>query len=196
MVGMKRLLRGVLAAGGLVLVLAGCTSGSSVDNQAGSGLGFQLGDGAVVFNSGHRYAAGDVSGTTLTGQHFSLASLRGKVVVVNFWADWCGPCRGEAQGFNRVARDDASKGVAFLGIDERDALAQGKTFEVAHHVPYPSLFDNTGLLALQFPHAAPAATPTTIVLDRSGKIAAKVSGALDYTHLNSLVNAILREKST
>jgi peroxiredoxin len=193
---MKRLLRDVLAAGGLVLVLAGCTSGSSVDNQAGNSLGFQPGDGAVVFSSGHRYAAGDVSGTTLTGRHLSLASMRGKVVVVNFWADWCGPCRGEAQGFNQVARADASKGVAFVGIDERDQLDQAKAFEIAHHVPYPSLFDSSGLLALQFPHAAPSATPTTIVLDRSGKIAAKVNGALDYTHLNALVNAILQEKAT
>jgi thiol-disulfide isomerase/thioredoxin len=196
MVAMKRLLRAVMAAGGLALVLAGCSGGSSVDNQAGNGLGFQPGDGAVVFSSGHRYAAGDVSGTTLTGQHLSLASLRGKVVVINFWADWCGPCRGEAQGFNEVARADAPKGVAFVGIDERDQLDQAKSFEIAHHVPYPSLFDDTGLLALQFPHAAPSATPTTIVLDRSGKIAAKVNGALDYTHLNSLVNAILREKAT
>lgn len=178
-----------------MLALAGCTSGS-INAQAGSGLGFQPGDGAVVFNAGHRYAAGDVSGTTLSGQHFSLTSLRGKVVVVNFWASWCPPCRAEVQGFNRVARDDASKGVAFLGIDDRDQLTAARTFESTHHVPYPSLFDSDGLLALQFPHAAPAATPTTIVLDRTGKIAAKVSGGLDYTHLNALVNSILAEKAT
>jgi peroxiredoxin len=87
-------------------------------------------------------------------------------------------------------------GVAFLGIDDRDQLAAARTFERTHHVPYQSLFDRSGLLALQFPHAAPASTPTTIVIDRAGDIAAKVSGELDYTHLNTLVNAVLREKTT
>jgi thiol-disulfide isomerase/thioredoxin len=193
---MKRLLRVVLPAGGLVLALAGCSSGSSLDGGVATAPGSQAGDGAVVFNAGHRYPAGDVSGTTLAGGHLSLASLRGKVVVVNFWASWCKPCREEAPGFNQVARDDASKGVAFLGIDDRDQQAAARTFERTHHVPYQSLFDSNGLLALQFPHAAPASTPTTIVIDRAGDIAAKVSGELDYTHLNSLVNAVLREKTT
>lgn len=195
MVAMQRLLRRVLPAGALLLALAGCSGGSSVDTSVDNSLGFQPGDGAVVFTSGHRYPVGDVSGTTLSGSHLSLASLRGKVVVVNFWESDCVPCREEAQAFNQVAKDDASKGVVFVGIDDRDQKAGAISFDSVHHVTYPSIFDPTGSLALQFPHAEPASTPTTIVIDRSGDIAAKVSGLLDYTHLVPLVNAVLQDKT-
>jgi thiol-disulfide isomerase/thioredoxin len=195
MVAMQRLLRRVLPAGALLLALAGCSGGNSVDTSVDNSLGFQPGDGAVVFTSGHRYPVGDVSGPTLTGGHLSLASLNGKVVVVNFWESDCVPCREEAQAFNVVAKDNVAKGVAFVGIDDRDQKAGALSFNASHHVSYPSIFDPTGSLALQFPHAAPASTPTTIVVDRSGNIAAKVSGELDYTHLRSLVNAVLREQA-
>jgi peroxiredoxin len=195
MVAMQRLLRRAVPAGALVLALAGCSGGSTVDTSVDASLGFQPGDGAVVFASGHRYPAGDVSGPTLTGGHASLAALRGKVVVVNFWESDCVPCREEAPWFNVIARADAKRGVAFLGIDDRDQRARAETFESAEHVPYPSIFDPDGSLTLQFPHAVPAATPTTIVIDRAGDIAAKVSGALDYTHLRALVNAVLQDKA-
>jgi thiol-disulfide isomerase/thioredoxin len=190
----RRLRRG-LALGVLGVIAAGCASGSTVDTSVDSSLGFQPGDGAVVYETGHRHLAGDVSGTTLAGKPLSLSSLRGKVVVVNFWSSSCGPCVGEAEYFDQVAKDDARDGVAFVGIDVRDQSAQAKAFEADHHVPYPSLFDPGGLLALRFPHAEPDTTPTTIVLDRSGHIAAKVSGALDYTHLRSLVNTVSAERT-
>lgn len=185
-----------LLTGVLLLAVAGCSGGNVVDTSVDNSLGFQPGDGAVVYSSGHRYEVGDVAGRTLAGQQLSLASLRGKVVVVNFWQSSCVPCREEAPAFNQVARDDAGRGVAFVGIDTRDVPSAARTFESVHHVPYPSIVDETGSLALRFPHAVPAATPTTIVLDRSGRIAAKVSGGpLIYTKLRGLVNAVLAERT-
>ncbi|HWB66691.1 MAG TPA: TlpA disulfide reductase family protein [Mycobacteriales bacterium] len=185
----------IAAAVGALVALAGCSGGNVVDTSVDNSLGYQPGGNTVVFAAGHRYQAGDVSGETLNGGHFDVAQWRGKVVVVNFWGQWCADCRAEAQAFATLARQDAAKGVRFLGIDERDSRAAALAYTRRYHVGYPSLFDPTEAMVLQFPHAVPAATPTTIVLDRSGRIAAKASGSLDYTHLRSLVNSVLREQA-
>jgi thiol-disulfide isomerase/thioredoxin len=147
--------------------------------------------GNVIDLTGHHYQVGNVSGTTLTGTHLDLTSLRGKIVVVNFWGSWCAPCRDEEQGFSQVARDTASMGVAFVGIDIRESRAAGLAFDEQHHVPYPSIYDTNEALALQFPHAIPASTPTTIVISRTGELLAKVTGPLEYTDIKSVVQHAL-----
>lgn len=182
------------AIGGLV-ALTGCSGGNVVDTSVDNSLGYQPGANTVLFAAGHRYDVGNVSGETLSGAQFNIAQWRGSVVVVNFWGSWCADCRTEAQAFATLARQDAAKGVRFLGVDERDSKAAALAYERKFHIGYPSLFDPTESLVLQFPHAVPAATPTTIVIDRSGQIAAKASGSLDYTHLRSLVNSVLREQA-
>jgi hypothetical protein len=82
--------------------------------------------------------------------------------------------------------------VAFVGIDIRDSKAAAIQFESEHHVPYPSIYDYGETLALQFPHAVPASTPTTIVIGRGGEILAKVTGPLVYTQLKALVEHALQ----
>jgi thiol-disulfide isomerase/thioredoxin len=182
-------------AGLAVLAVAGCSGGNSVSQgDVGGSLGLQGGNGNVIDLAGYHYQVGDVSGTTLTGTPLDLKSLRGKVVVVNFWGSWCVPCRDEAQGFAQVARDDASKGVAFVGIDIRESRAAGLAFDEQHNIPYPSIYDTNEALALQFPHAVPASTPTTIVIGRDGNILAKVTGPIEYTDLRTLVNDALDGK--
>jgi thiol-disulfide isomerase/thioredoxin len=190
---MRRLPRFLLIAL-TALVAAGCAGGSSVSQSVDQSLRIQGGSGNIVDLASHHYQVGDVSGTTLAGSHLSLTSLRGKVVVVNFWGSWCAPCHEEEPAFAQLARDDAKKGVAFLGIDERDSVAAARSFEREYAVPYPSIFDGNESLALQFPHAVPASTPTTIVIGRDGQILAKVTGGLEFTQLRSLVDAVLAEQ--
>lgn len=187
----------LFAAGLVALVAAGCSGGNAVSQGDVSGaFGIQGGNGNVVDLAGRHYRVGDVSGTTLSGAHLSLASLRDKVVVVNFWGSWCGPCVAEADGFAQVATDFANRGVAFVGIDVRDSKAAAVAFVRAHRIRYPSIFDSGETLALQFPHAVPASTPTTIVIGRSGEIVAKVTGPIEYTDLRTLVQHVLNLGST
>lgn len=172
---------------------AGCAGTGNVNTSVGDG-GTQIGSGNItVYQASDRRMVGDVSGTTLQGKPLSLADYRGKVVVVDFWSYDCGPCRGEEQTLELLSKAYAAKGVQFVGIDERDNLSAAQSFEQRYHVTYPSLFDRTDSYVLDFPGAAPPSTPTTIVLDPTGHIAARVSGRQDYTHLRSLINQVRSE---
>jgi thiol-disulfide isomerase/thioredoxin len=179
----------------MLVGVAGCAGTGNVDTSV-SGGGTQSGSGNItVYQAGDRRMVDDVSGTTLQGKPLRLSSYLGKVVVVDFWSYQCGPCRGEEQALESLSKTYASKGVQFVGIDERDNLSAGRSFERTYHVTYPSLFDRTDSYVLDFPGAAPPSTPTTIVLDPTGHIAARINGPQDYTHLRSLINQI-RSEST
>jgi thiol-disulfide isomerase/thioredoxin len=196
MVGMPRKVRSLLAAAAVIFGIAGCAGTGNVDTSVSGSLGYQQGDGnIVVYNTSGRSMVGNVSGTTLQGQHLDLASLRGKYVVVNFWSADCGPCHGEEPAFEQLSKDFASKGVQFVGIDERDNRDQALSFERQYDVTYPSLYDRTDAFVLDFPGAAPPSTPTTIVIDPQGGIAARVNGETDLTHLRELLRVVQSESA-
>jgi thiol-disulfide isomerase/thioredoxin len=192
MVEMPRKLSTLIVAAAAVIGVAGC--GNSGTGTSVSGGGTQTGAGNISFDgSGDRHMVGDVSGTTLQGRHLSLSQYRGKVVVVDFWSDICGPCHGEEQALEVLSKQLAPKGVQFVGIDERDNLSAGLAFEQQYHVTYPSLFDRNDAYVLDFPGAAPPSTPTTIILDRTGHIAARVDGEQDYTHFKTLITRVISD---
>ncbi len=168
----------------LALALAGCSGASnSVDQSAGGGFGFvQQSANSDFVPAAHRKVAPNLTGPTLTGGTTSLASLRGRIVVVNFWASWCGPCRGETPGLVGLAKSHAQ--IAFLGVNEKDGLSNGQAFARDNHVPYPSIVDRIGQLAASWP-VAPG-LPSTFVLDAQGRIAARITGGAQPADLTPI----------
>jgi thiol-disulfide isomerase/thioredoxin len=140
--------------------------------------------------------APDVRGRTLTGHRFSLASDRGHVVVMNFWGSWCTPCREEAPSLAELARRYAASGVRFVGVDIRDNPASADAFIHTFRIGYPSLNDPNDEIALAFSGTVPpTGIPTTLVITRSGQIAARIVGGVSYSGLGRLIKQIVAEPS-
>ncbi|MDH6576798.1 TlpA disulfide reductase family protein [Kitasatospora sp. MAP5-34] len=178
------------------LALAGCSASSS---NSGGQTGFVTGDGGLDTAAvGHREDAPAISGLTLDGGKAALADYKGKVVVLNIWGSWCGPCRAEAKGLQAVSEKYKGQDVQFLGINTRDSTpANALAFEQNFGITYPSLYDPDGTQILKFPKGSlnPQSIPTTIVVDREGKLAARSMRGLSADDLESLLKPILAEKS-
>lgn len=145
--------------------------------------------GVTLYPAGDRDPAPPLAGRTLDDTEFSLDDLGGKVVVINVWGSWCGPCRAETPGLVRIANATADQGVAFVGINTRDSLAGANAFVRKYKVPYPSVFDPAGKALLPFGSVIPsAAIPSSLVVDRDGNVAARVIGTVDETTLTGILD--------
>ncbi|MFJ9137458.1 MULTISPECIES: TlpA family protein disulfide reductase [unclassified Streptomyces] len=188
----------LLTAGAAVaaLVLTACGSGGTKGGAGGSG--FVAGkDGISTVAKADRVAIPDLSGKTVDGKQLDVADYKGKVVVLNVWGSWCPPCRAEAPNFVKVAKETAAQGVQFVGINTRDAnVSLARSFEKDKGVTYPSLFDPTGKLMLRFKKGTlnPQTIPSTLVIDRDGKIAARTLQALSEDKLREMLDPVLAEK--
>jgi thiol-disulfide isomerase/thioredoxin len=193
----RRAAVGALVAAAVVLGAAACGAGATAqDTAVGNGSSFVTGSyGTTVFRSGARPKAPDVVGTTLSGSKFKLATDRGSVVVINFWGSWCTPCREEAPALGALSRYFSAAGVRFIGVDIRDDPASAEAFVRTFRIDYPSLNDPNDLVALDFSGTVPPASiPTTLVIDRSGRIAARIVGQASYSGLKALIKQVKAEQ--
>jgi thiol-disulfide isomerase/thioredoxin len=189
-----------IAAGALCLGVSACSSdANSIAAQAksGDGKGFVSGDGSIErVGLDQRSDLLALSGTTLQGTSWKVADARDKVLVLNVWGQWCGPCVAEMPHLQQVwaQLSAAGKPVQFMGINYRDGVETAKAFLRANKITYPSLEDDGGrtLLALR---GKANTTPTTLVLDRQGRIAARVSGPVTAATLSGLVDDVLGESA-
>ena len=147
------------------------------------------GNGTVTFIEKENRKIGPVlTGKTLTGENFQLPN--GGIVVVNVWASWCAPCRAEAPTLKALA--EKYKGVVFLGVLTRDSEVAARAFERRFQMPYPTLIDDSVLVGFRDTLSANA-IPTTIIMDKEGRVAARVSGEVTYSGLRSLIEKIHAE---
>lgn len=146
---------------------------------------------AVLYTAGHRPVAPAFAGTTLTGSKLNSSAYRGRVVVLNFWGSWCVPCREEAATLAAVAAKYRPSAVSFLGVDVRDTTASAQAFVSRFGVGYPSVGDPGSVISADFSAVVPlAATPTTLVIDRTGHIAGAVFGAVTYSELSTILTKV------
>jgi thiol-disulfide isomerase/thioredoxin len=183
----------------LLVALSGCSDDpNSIAAQAKSGnrQGYISGDGNIeTIAVGDRKKPVALTGTTLDAKEWSSQDVVGKVAVLNLWASWCPPCETEAPDLKKAAETLTSgdKPVVFMGINYRDNPDSGRATAARWGIPFPSLDDPAGttILALQGKVTSP---PTTLVLDRQGRIAARVSGAVTTSTLTGLVDDVLAEQ--
>ena len=184
---MRRLLACLLIGG---LAVAACGDGRATAGAGGDAGVATGGTGLTTFAAGDRGPAPRVRGELLDGGEFDSADHRGQVLVYNVWGSWCVPCRAEAPVLRQVSEETRDQGVRFVGINTRDNRDAARAFERRYGITYPSVFDADGKVLLAFRGVVPvAAVPTTVVVDRDGKVAARVIGRARLGQLREAVQA-------
>jgi thiol-disulfide isomerase/thioredoxin len=169
----------------MAVALSSCGGGgSSIAEES-----FVSGNGSVSYiKQSDRIAAPQLSGMTLSGKNYTFSG--GQVAVVNVWASWCAPCRAEAPTLKALSEKYTD--VAFIGILTRDNPVNAEAFERRFAIPYPTLIDDSVLIG--FRKSLPAnAIPSTVVIDKNGDVAARISGQVTVASLSEVIEKVSGE---
>ncbi|HRN29889.1 MAG TPA: TlpA disulfide reductase family protein [Terrimesophilobacter sp.] len=185
----------------LALSLTGCANDPLAEQyRDGTGQNYIAGDGSFLeIVPANRDEPIVFEGVTETGEHVSSTDHAGDVLVVNFWASYCVPCRVEAPDLEALSQEWAGDGVTFLGINTWDEPETALAFSRTYGVTYPSIMDAaSGSAQLAFAgKVPPSALPTTIVLDREGRVAARILGQLQAKSiLDSIIDRVAGEETS
>lgn len=196
MPGYRYLRRSRAAAVALTVFLLSACAAANGDDSARD-AGFIAGDGSITtIAPSERVDAPSIDGVLMSGESWSLAQERGRVVVLNVWASWCAPCRAEAPVLQSLWEEFKKSGVSFVGLNTRDSPATALSFEKSYGITYPSVVDGDGRIQLQFSGIAPPqAIPTTLVIDRDGKVAGRILGRTSESTLRGMLEPLLASTS-
>ena len=190
-------LAGAAVAVVLLTLVAACGAGQSGQGRSTdvADQGYQSGDGATTtWPPAARTDAVALSGTDADGQGVDVADWRGDVVLVNTWYAACPPCRAEAPTLVALADDYAAAGLHVVGVNGTDTAGTVAAFVRQFALPYPTIVDTDGSATAALQGIVPLnAVPTTVLLDRQGRVAARVLGLLDDSTARALIDDLLAE---
>ncbi|HZP60950.1 MAG TPA: TlpA disulfide reductase family protein [Opitutaceae bacterium] len=125
----------------------------------------------------------------VNGQPVSLSQFKGKVVVLDFWATWCPPCRSEIPGYVKLQEKYKGKGLVIIGVSvDQDGPAVVKKFVADFHMNYPVVMADDSVVQA---YGNPDAIPTTFIIDRAGKIRDKKVGAMETADYEKILQQYL-----
>jgi len=164
------------------LLVSGCYAGGGPAHSIDGGGGPAMLTGAPAVS----FAIPRVGGGT-----DSLALHRGSIVLMNFWATWCPPCKEEMPALESLYRSDRARGLIVLGIDQGESAATAGAFARAHGVTFPVLIDADQEYASSY---VSVGLPTTVIVGRDGHVVKGIDGAQTLGQLQSLVGPLLAAK--
>ena len=176
----------VLGGGAVISALIAILSWASISTGGNPG-GLAVNSDLVEFEI-DASAARDFDLDLIGGGTVQLSDLRGKVVMVDFWASWCPPCRVEAPALAKVYREFQGQPVEFLGVDIWDNIGDAELFLQQEGPAYPNGFDASGVVAIDY---GVRGIPEKYFIDREGILVKKLSGPLTETTLRNTINELL-----
>ena len=192
---LHRLTRTLVAAVSALALAGGVAAcGESASEKAAKEVGSRNGDGSMtLFAPDERGEPVQLAGDTIDGATWDSADQRGKVVVVNLWASWCGPCAKEAPHLVEAFDETKGEDVEFVGINYRESSKEtGRAQGEEWGFTWPSVYDKSGKTAIDM-QGKMTTQPSTAILDRDGRIAAVVLGPVTTQTLVGAVEDTLAE---
>ena len=176
-----------------LFVSACATPNASIQNSGDAG--FISGDETATFlQVEQRNSAPELTALDFEGKAIDLNDYKNKVIVLNVWGSWCGPCRKEASELQALYLKNKESGVEFVGINIRDSKVSAEKFIINFGITYPNIFDRDGVKLLGFKDTLPAnAIPSTLLIDKNGKVAARQLGPIDRALLQGFISSLVDE---
>ncbi|MCC7449463.1 MAG: TlpA family protein disulfide reductase [Anaerolineae bacterium] len=129
--------------------------------------------------------------TTFDNQTLKLSDLRGKVVMINFWASWCGPCRYEAPELEKAWQQYKDRGVVFLGIAYTDTERNAKAYLKDYGVTYTNGLDFGTKISEKYRIQG---VPETFIIDRKGNVSEFIMQPVDQAKLSAMLDRALAKQ--